>query len=485
MTHPAARTSRALRASLSAAALLALAAPPARAVAPARATAPEPAPTSAPDTPPPAADYSSVISAAWAALQAQDFPRAEALYLEATQLQPASEDAWLGLQRARLGREDWRGALDAGQRALALDPESRWAHLRLGLALYMLGDYEAARPHYEAALAAAPDDATARLGLGFTLVQLGHLEAGRRACDQARAARVDAPRVAECLALADAKAEAGRAHTRLGLVGGGFGYAGAGALDSYTVFTATAGGRWPSGFDLWGGLTVLQAQGADGGATYAQTIPGLGLGWRGTRGWFGVSGAVLTGNSAAPKGAVATASGGYLNGWGASLSGSGLFMTGGLTGQGDAKLLWAPSESLTVALGGRVIASPGPRAVELALGGPGGAGGAMSSSSSGGSSSTQLDLSASLGLTWRPSRLVELSASGWYGGRRFAVEDQGLSVWSSDEHYVGGYSVGLTLHVHRLLTLSAAFRHDVGDAVAGAPDDFAVVGGTLGLSTVF
>ncbi len=89
------------------------------------------------------------------------------------------------------------------------------------------------------------------------------------------------------------------------------------------------------------------------------------------------------------------------------------------------------------------------------------------------------------GVTWRPNALLEVGASGWFGKSQYAVDAAGLSVWSNDDAFTGGYRGVVSWQVLPSLALDAIWQHDIGNAQHGLAHDFEVLGATCGVRATF
>jgi tetratricopeptide (TPR) repeat protein len=413
------------------------------------------------------------MAAGWAALQAERFDQAATHYAAAAAATPASEDAWIGQQRAHLGRKAWREAAAAGERALALNPDNVWAHRFQALARYELGAYREARGHYERVLARQPDDALMQLGLGFSLVRLGDERAGHAACGRAAAALPGDPRVAACLALRDPN----RTVVTGSLSASGAGSpGGAGTLMATSV---TAGARWSSGLSLWAGATLSRL--TRDGADWDQAGPLIGLGVL-RPGWeLWAAGALVLSTDAAADRAGVVLVGTAWHGADVSLGvTAALSLYRSATAlQVDPHLTLRLHDRVSVTLGGEVqtVTTPG-EPVQVQQPGPW-------ARQSGSASSTEVLGSGRAALSVRLSPAVTLSAQGWYGSRRAPVDAGGLSIWPSADRFTAGWGATLAWRASDPLTLTLTYAHQLGDELDGAPSDFSLIGGTLGAAVAF
>ncbi|PKN55136.1 MAG: hypothetical protein CVU56_22860 [Deltaproteobacteria bacterium HGW-Deltaproteobacteria-14] len=401
-------------------------------------------------------DLGETLARGWSAVTAGQYAEAEAAYVEATGLAPRSEDAWLGLQLARLSRGDWPGAAEAGARALALNPDSYWARSRQAWVKWNQRDLPAAREHYEAALVLAPGDPEMVLGLGFTLAGLGD-EAGARArCDEAARALGEDPRIAACRAAADALgggpiAGAALSATWLGNVRG--------SVERVASGSVVASVRWPAA-TLWAGVTASDALGI---GQVGETLGAAHVGVELRLGSFtgALAGALLRSSNADTDG-------------GGLASGRLAFMAGAWTLGIGGGLALLPSVSagqvdpFVSVRAGAVTLTVGP---ELAV-----------------VDGEQL-VSGHLRVDWAVSGRVGLWVGGYYGDRQNPVDADGLAFWTGADRFLGGWQVGLRWAATDWLALSLAWRYDVvrvdrGDGNGSGSAD-ALYGGTLGVGFDF
>ncbi|PYT29437.1 MAG: hypothetical protein DMG57_11710 [Acidobacteria bacterium] len=146
-----------------------------------------------------AADTSGIaplLALGQAYVSIRDFRRANNAYLEATQRDPRSAQAWYGVgitrrslaesllrDATRHGKtkpeeatELLRNALDSLNRAVALDPDAVQAHLMLAESLRDSGKYVEAIPEYETAIRLRPEMTAGYLGLATTYWKYGPQE---------------------------------------------------------------------------------------------------------------------------------------------------------------------------------------------------------------------------------------------------------------------------------------------------------------------
>jgi hypothetical protein len=132
---------------------------------------------------PPSGDALCALGEEYAA---RDDPRAEALFQEATKLNPTNERYWanLGLYYSQRGRH--AEAAPALQAALREAPDDAVLRDYLGQVLLTLGRDEEARVELEAAIAAQPDLALAHINLAAVFLRRGEAERARRLLEHAR-----------------------------------------------------------------------------------------------------------------------------------------------------------------------------------------------------------------------------------------------------------------------------------------------------------
>ncbi|TNF38414.1 MAG: tetratricopeptide repeat protein [Deltaproteobacteria bacterium] len=401
-------------------------------------------------------DLSATLARGWEAVTAGRYAEAEAAYTEATAIEPRSEDAWLGLQLARLSREDWPGAAVAGERALALNPQSYWAQSRQAWIAFNRGDMSAARSGYEAALALAPGDGEMTLGLGFTLARLGEEVAARARCEEAARILGDDPRVAACREAAAAVDPYPIAAATLS--GSWLGNA-KGTVERVAAVSAIASVRWPE-VTLWAGGTASDVVGL--GAT-PESLGAAHLGVELRLGAFtgALAGAFLTSDSEdTDGGGVATVRLAVTSGaWSFGVRAGTMLLPSVKARQLD------PFVALSV---GAVTLTAGP---ELA--------------SVGG----ERLLSGHLRLDLALSPRLGLWASGYLGERQNPADGDGLAFWTATDRFVGGYRAGVRWAVSRSVALSLTWRHDLvrtsqGNGNGGGATT-SLFGGTLGVGVDF
>lgn len=106
-------------------------------------------------------------------LEQKRLAEATALLQQTVRAYPASENAWLLLGLALLGRDEFPAAERALRRALQLAPGLAEGHYYLGLALFEQDDLGAAAACFRAATTMKPDYAEAHYHLGLCLLKRG------------------------------------------------------------------------------------------------------------------------------------------------------------------------------------------------------------------------------------------------------------------------------------------------------------------------
>lgn len=405
------------------------------------------------------------LQLAWILLQNESYDAAVEHYTAAARLDPAALDPWLGLQITRLEQNDPSAALEAGQRALALFPGNYWARLRQAYAHYLLHDFEAARALYQGLVDENKDDSEALLGLGAAQLKSGK-RTGRRHCERALELLGDDPRVTACLSLSRPKPvlltpAVGATYLR---------YSHPWNSDAVIGTSASAGLQLKNGLGLWiggtYGTTILRYRARD----FWQAGPGGGL-FLSRRGLdLGLVAAWLGSSAAGVNGAIITGGyGGYS--WryvGASAAATFVVYPNFMTVQIDPRLRFMP---------GSVVALwAGPQLIILGDGHP---------RVSGQSTRPALLWSGHLGVDIAAHRMLTLTLSGFYGSRAYFVEDFGLSVWTSQDHFVGGFDARLCLTIASTMRLFLGWRQHFGDRQDGLAHEFSLLGPSLGFSAAF
>src|SRR2546426_12825686 len=88
-----------------------------------------------------------LVERAWDALDEEEYDEAEALGRRALMVDPSSVEARIGVARALINKEDYRGALLFLREAAVLAPDDAEIHTDLGIALFENCEFEeAGRP---------------------------------------------------------------------------------------------------------------------------------------------------------------------------------------------------------------------------------------------------------------------------------------------------------------------------------------------------
>jgi tetratricopeptide (TPR) repeat protein len=401
-----------------------------------------------------APEWQVALSEGWALLQAGDAAAAAQRYEHAAELRPDSEDAWLGLQLARIVTEEWDEAGRAGDRLLLLNPDNLWAIRRQAWVRYNQGRYPEAQAFYERALDADPADPEMLLGLGATLARQGETERGHALC--ARAAQAlgqEDPRPAECHSIESPDRVRGWASAAAAYTG----WIGGAVFDDTLAASASAGAVWPVGIELWAGATWSRTSLGVVAEPFQQVNPVLGLAFAASGMWISAAGSYVFASDPLVDGAGV---GVLALGYGADAaevaaeSVVSVYPSGPTVAQTSAWFGWAPASWLELRLGPVLTVVRTDADTELLP-------------------SAHMACRAHLPGGWT------LEASGHGGLRRYPVEFSGMSVWTGSERTVGGYALGVGWAATRSIELGLSFRHDFGDEQAGERVDFQRVGGSF------
>lgn len=130
--------------------------------------------------PPAAAQPPDLLRDAERLLASGQLDEAERRAAEATERNPASVIAWNVLARARYARKDWRHAVDAFERAIALAPGEAKLHASAGLCRFELHDYAAAAASLRRASELDRSYARPHVALGRIAEETGDFPAAER-----------------------------------------------------------------------------------------------------------------------------------------------------------------------------------------------------------------------------------------------------------------------------------------------------------------
>jgi tetratricopeptide (TPR) repeat protein len=411
--------------------------------------------------------YAVRLRLGWLNFKCGDLAAAEANYRRAAQMIDGSADPWLGLQLVALQRQDWRAAQAAGEKALAADPDNYWATARDAFAVYMQGSYAAAETLYRRALQLRPDEPEMLLGLGFTRIRRGAVAEGRGLCEQARAKLGADPRVDECLAMAPAPKTTGAVTASATYLQ----YTHPWDLRDVENITATGAVTFPVGVSPWAGVSYSRSVLNYTVDNFWQWEPVVGVEYHPGRWWLGGSGAWLISNEADVNTTKTVALRAGYDGAPAGAAGAvaASFYPSFAVFQADAEAVFRIARRAVIGVGPEIIAVgahqqdgpvPGPVREETLA-------------------------SGHVYVRWQVVGPLTLSASGFYGRRRHAVDDSGVSIWSSDDLFAGGYDAGLAVSAGRYLQITLDFQQSFGIQQEYLQHNFSLLGGTLGLQANF
>ena len=411
--------------------------------------------------------YGAHIRLGWLNLKSKNFKEAEEHYRIAAQKTPQSIDPWLGLQNVALERKDWKKAEEAGVAAIALDPKNFWAISRKAYAEYMNQEYSAAKTDYLKALEISRADPEMLLGLGFARIKLGEIDEGRKLCEQARTSLVADKRVDECLAMSRQKkltatTTASATYLR---------YLNPWNIRDLRSLYITGALTWPAGITSWIGVTFSYAKLRYEVDDFRQLAPVIGIDYN-AGGWSAGSSAdwLFSNNDEVNSTVVATLHMGY--DWkraGIHISAAGSFYPSfsvyqidplGVFRIGDRFELGIGPELMIV--GAYPIGGPNPETADQEMLGSG-----------------------KLDFRWRAYGPLTIFGSGFAGRRRYAVDFQGLSVWSNNDLFAGGYDLGFNVDACRHIGVYLDFRHYFGIEQEAMKHDFNLLGGAFGLRATF
>ncbi len=408
-----------------------------------------------------AATEAEDLALAWSLLDSGKTDEAIDAYTRVAKQYPASLDPWLGLSWANIVAARWVAAEEACQRALAIAPKDTFARARLALVKYATGRFGEARPLYEALLAENPSDRELTLGLGLTLVRLGETARGRALCASVAAVDGDT-RPADCQRLDTTRP----VRIAIGAYGTYLRDPAPWNVKDVKGATVTLGVEWPYRVGLWLGTSFVHSELRYGSSNYWSVTPILGL-YLGRGRWTGtLSGGVLLSSSDTNNqtGVVTLGVGIQHDVFGGKLDLA-------VSAHSDLVTFQARPRFEVSLLSGRLRLSLGPDLLVL--------------KSATSTVSSAILFSGQLGLTWAPRGDLELRLVGWGGPRRAFVEDEGLTMYTSDVRFIGGYRVGATYWPVPNVGLELEFRHDIGDETSGESRTFHRVGATLGIRTSF
>jgi hypothetical protein len=311
-------------------------------------------------------------------------------------------------------------------------------------------------------LEADPENGEMVLGLGFTHIYLGQAAQGRRLCQKARKLLKDDPRVDECLSIASTYDWVMGA----ALYGSYFHYTNPWNFKDLYGLAVTASANWPAPFGLWVGTNMTETVLNYEAKNHLQINPVLGVFVK--KDGFGAAGSVswlFSNRKTISNTKVLVLGAGYDKNWlGGGIELSASFYRPFQVFQADPRL--------RLHLDPKVHLTLGPEFIFLGDGRPGADGEKLSST---------IFASIHAGITYYPISILSLFAKGFYAKRSFVVEGSGLSVWTNNDVFKGGYELGAGFDISAGFSVSASLRHDFGAQQNGKNHHFQLVGGTLGL----
>lgn len=400
--------------------------------------------------------------------QASEMPSADTSvktideYKQATELTPESEEAWLALQYALLIDNNWTSAADAGTVALRLNPGNFIAISRQAYIRFMQKDYSSAERLYMRALEEDPRNGEMILGLGFTKIYQGEADKGYELCRKAQVYLKNDPRVDECLAMGKSRTVVFNAAA----YGTYLHYTDSWNMKDLYGLAITATMNWPTPFGLWIGANMAETVLNYEADNCFQVNPVLGIFYRheglsaaGAASWIFSNDEDIRNTKVVVLGVGYDK---YIVGGGMGFSGSfypdfSVFQLG---------------PRLRFHIDDIVHMSAGPELIVLGGGRPG---------PDVDNGDTDLLWSFHLGITYYPLSIVSLFVKGFYGDKSYAVEDEGLSVWSNGGLFRGGYQGGIGFDIGSHASITLSLRHEFGVKQDGMDHDFQLVGGILGI----
>jgi hypothetical protein len=383
-------------------------------------------------------------------------------YKQATERTPESEEAWLGLQLALLADNNWESAAEAGTVALRLNPSSFLAISRQAYIRFMQKDYSSAERLYVRALEEDPQNGEMILGLGFTKIYQGEAKKGYELCQKAQEYLKGDKRVDECLAMGKSR--------NVVFNGAAYGtylhYTNPWNMKDLYGLTITATVNWPAPFGLWIGANMTETVLAYEADNRLQVNSALGIFYRNDGLSAGAAMSWIYINDKAVRNTKVVVLGvgydKYIVGGGMGLSGS--FYPDFSVLQLDPRLRAHIDDIVHISIG--------PELIVLGRGRPG---------PSEDNKDTDLLWSFHLGLTYYPISMMSLFVKGFYGDKSYAVEDEGISVWSNSSLFRGGYQAGVGFDIGSYFSITLSLRHEFGVKQDGMDHDFQLVGGVLGI----
>mgnify|MGYP001588888174 FL=1 len=131
------------------------------------------------------AKVATALAEAQAAVTAEDWPRAEQLYVDVVSLDPKNIDAYLGMADVATARKDYLNAREALRFVLKLQQDSDAAYTRLGRIDRQEGKLVEAEADYLKSVSLNAMTAGTHYELGVTEENLGNLAKAERAYQEA------------------------------------------------------------------------------------------------------------------------------------------------------------------------------------------------------------------------------------------------------------------------------------------------------------
>lgn len=121
----------------------------------------------------------ALIGAGLAAVDRQDFEKAQQLLTQAVSQEGENEEAYVGLIRAFAERADWEKAAKVAEQFVKRFPDISKSHFRAGEVYVGQKDFSKARDEFELALAVDPSFSPAHYSLATVYLRLGNAEAAK------------------------------------------------------------------------------------------------------------------------------------------------------------------------------------------------------------------------------------------------------------------------------------------------------------------
>lgn len=406
-------------------------------------------------------NYQTCLRLGWLYRKAGQFDKAEKAYRRALSFSPLSFDARLGLVYTLNARKRYGDALKMGRELHQIASWNTWLRRALAYAHYMLGDYEKALMHYRFMVKQWAKDPTMRTGLGLTLVKLGRREEGRAEC---RKALESAPK--SWVAKFCIKESGWRFGLGTAFLGGRYFPPEQQQKLYFLKGRLSFSARHPGGFGFMvhGDYTSISFQQSN--FTFKEFAPGVGLFYHRPKWNIWAHFSMLLGNDDAQgKGIISSFYGGvhigrYKLGLSADVSYYGQFQT-----------------SMQFELEGAIAFSPKVILYLLPM---------MQLHYPYDQSNSEnryfFSFKAQLYLYLQP---VSLLLSAYGGNRWFTVEDNGLSVWNSEERLVFGAKLKIQYQPGAFLSPYLSLRYDLSKECYGTAVTQHILSAVLGLRLNF